>query len=222
MSLDDLLPLLLVAFFVVNAFLRGGRSRRRRGGQQPGSGAPPSSPSSGTGSTGSAPSDSGDPSRPDDLASRLEEARRRVQQARGQGGQQASSTQPSATPQPATSSSTYAPGPASRGGAPASGTSGPATFLGREGATPVASGRGGPIQAGGFLGREGPPPRRTKRQDAAVVRKRAREERSARLPAAGIDLDPDDIVRGVVWREILGPPVAARRWRRPASRRPSR
>lgn len=266
MSLDDLLPLLLVAFFVVNAFLRGGRSRRSGRGRSK-TGAPPSAPARGTGRSGEAadagpaspskPGSTATPSSPasssppssasetgragrslqDDLSARLDEARRRVRQARGEGASQTSSqagssqagssqspspqspplSRASGSPQAAQASqstrpASYAPGPAARGGTPASSSSGPAPPLGRERNAPPT----------GFLGREGPQQRRPQRPAAPVARTRRPSEASARLPAAvGIDLDPDDIVRGMVWSEILSPPVAARRWRRHASRRPS-
>jgi hypothetical protein len=222
-SLDDLLPLLLVAFFIVNAFLRGGRRQRSRG-----QGAPPARPPRGRGQASSGGPQAGDaaPSTStnveDVLAKRLEEARRRVR-ASTEGGAKGAGTESSTAASPASSpprSSTSASAPAAAPSAPARSTpSAPLpAFLGREGTAPK---RDGQPPASGFLGREGPPPS-TRRPSGREARTRTTEERSARLPAAvGIAIDPDDVVRGVIWSEVLGPPLAARPRRRTVSRRRS-
>jgi hypothetical protein len=230
-SLDDLLPLLLVAFFIVNAFLRGGRGRRSRG-----QGAPPARPPRGRGqaSTGSsAPADApASEARDveDVLAKRLEEARRRVQASTRSGSQdgasgpsRTTSPQSATTPSTPSRSATAAPQASAGPAAPTSARTAPSAplpaFLGREGISPRSDDRNAPPP--GFLGREGAPSvaRRPPPRDA---RTRAARERSARLPATvGFGIDPDDVVRGIIWSEVLGPPLSARRRRRTVSRRRS-
>ena len=103
MSFDDLLPILLVAFFVVNAFLRGGRRGRGRGGRpgRPGRGRPQTGPTP----AGTGPADAEPASLEDELARRLEEARRRVREAQGRApGETSGGSQAGRTPEPATSS----------------------------------------------------------------------------------------------------------------------
>lgn len=238
MSLDDLLPILFVAFFVVNAFLRGGRrSRRSKGkgqqgkGQSTRAGTPGSSPSPGGGqaSTTSTPEAPPERSFSDDLAKRLEEARRRVQQAgRGDASSSTASSTASSSTSSASAADTSIGGSGSRsisgvGSSPAPPPSRPPpSFLGREGRAsnePEPTSQSG---QGGFLGREGPRPRRAPKR-ALVATTPTSKDDSATLRAAGtIGFEPNDLVRGVIWSEVLGPPIAARTWRRPASRRPSR
>jgi hypothetical protein len=226
-SLDDLLPLLLVAFFIVNAFLRGGRGRRSRGSGTPrGRGAAPAPPAAGDASTSEA-TNAGD-----ELAKRLEEARRRVRASTESGSQGGSRAPAGSSPAPSGPAASpprpAAPTPQSSAGRPAASSPAPRqsapaplpAFLGREG---TAAPRSDAARAAtpGFLGREGSSPvvRRTPAPDA---RTRPTGDRSARLPAAvGIGIDPDDVVRGVIWSEVLGPPLSARPRRRTVSRRRS-
>ena len=230
MSLDDLLPILLVAAFVLNAVLRRRRSSGQgRGTPRKGAGTPgradttsttaSSTSSSTTASTSSAgPSSSAPSSSADDLAGRLEEARRRVQQASG--GQQG----------PGRQSAGQAAGRQGAGGRGIgqTGTSRPSAppqgFLGREGTPPRTPAPAAP-QPAGFLGREGTPAAKVmKRAPRSDAGRRTGRSGSATLPdALGlVGLEPDDVVRGLVWSEVLGRPASARLRRRKVSPRRSR
>lgn len=225
MSLNDLLPLLFVAAFVVNAIVRGRRAQRRREvtrerepapGREasprpeprtdPGAEDRPRRAEAGEdgGADGGANGSAGD-----DLQSRIEEARRRVREAMGDttGGEPAGGGHAEATrPQTPT---TGRPG----------GTSAPAAggFLGREG-TDVS--RAEPAAPGPTLGRQGPPSRDTasaKPSEPRIpkVARRRHPSRSAKLRAAkGLGTDRDDIVRGFVWSVVFEDPVANRMRRR--------
>ena len=233
MSLDDLLPILLVAAFVLNAVLRRRRSSGQgRGTPRKGAGTPDSGETTSTtaSSTSASTSTSGpSSSSSDDLAGRLEEARRRVQQASGTGQQSAG--QQRAGQQGAGQQGSAQQGSAQRGaGARGIGQTGsgrpsgpPPGFLGREG-TPRPPTPSAPPPAG-FLGREGAPDSRvTKRSPRGDVGRRTRRSGSATLPDAFglVGLGPDDVVRGLVWSEVLGKPASARLRRRKVSQRRSR
>lgn len=224
MSLDDLLPLLLVAAFVLNAVLRRrrssgqGRGTPRKGAGTPGKSGRPASASTSTSASTSAsgPSSAPSSSSADELAGRLEEARRRVQQASGAGQQ--SADQQSAGQQSAGRQVAGQTG-AGRGSAP---TPSPG-FLGREG-TPRTHSPAAPPPAG-FLGREGAPAARVmKRSPRSDVGRRTGRSGSATLPdALGlVGVGPDDVVRGLVWSVVLGRPASARLRRRKVSPRRSR
>ncbi len=232
MSLDDLLPLLLVAAFVLNAVLRRRRSSgqgrgtpRKRAGTPEGSEKPastsPSAPSSTSASTSaSSTSSAPSPSSADDLAGRLEEARRRVRQASGAGQQ--GPGQPSVGQQTAGQQTASRPSAGSTGAGRASAPP-PPGFLGREGMPRPPSPT--PPPPAGFLGREGAPAARvTKRRPQGDVGRRTGRPGSATLPdALGlVGLRPDDVVRGLVWSEVLGRPAGARLRRRKVSPRRSR
>jgi len=234
-SLDDLLPILLVAAFVLNAVLRRrrssgqGRGTPRKGAGTPGRGDTTSTTASST-STSASTSTSGPPSSSaDDLAGRLEEARRRVRQASGAGQQSAGQQragQQGAGQQGAGQQGSGQQGAGARG-IGQTGSSRPSVpppgFLGREG-TPRPPTPSAPPPAG-FLGREGAPDSRvTKRSPRGDVGRRTRRSGSATLPdALGlVGLGPDDVVRGLVWSEVLGKPASARLRRRKVSQRRSR
>ena len=235
MSLDDLLPILLVAAFVLNAVLRRRRSSGQgRGTPRKGAGTPgradttsttaSSTSSSTTASTSSAgPSSSAPSSSADDLAGRLEEARRRVQQASG--GQQGPGRQSAG--QQGAGQAAGRQGAGGRG-IGQTGTSRPSAppqgFLGREGTPPRTPAPAAP-QPAGFLGREGTPAAKVmKRAPRSDAGRRTGRSGSATLPdALGlVGLEPDDVVRGLVWSEVLGRPASARLRRRKVSPRRSR
>lgn len=237
MSLDDLLPLLLVAAFVINAVLRGRRASQRgrrappqrRGPPAPGratgdaaGGAPEAARPSAIG-----PSTEGRPAQ-DEMTRRLDEARRRVREAAGSASPRTEADAGSARPAAASGPG----GGASGAGRPPPPTVAPATaptvspatppagFLGREGVAPSPSRT---AAADGFLGREGMPraPRTAPRRHGEAGR-RPLVAASARLPAASVlGTEPEDVVRGVVWSVVLGEPVATRLRRRKVSQRRS-
>lgn len=247
MSIDDLITLLLVILFVVVPLLRGvlgrlsgaGRSeaegdeqgparpadtrpgRRQMGGERADTGGA----SAGGDARGSGPEPASE------LQRRIEEARRRVREAQ-EGAGRAERREPEASRAPSAGpAAEEGRRAASAGGGgrqapqapqPPSGPRSPAPsggFLGREGTAISTAGT-----AGGFLGREGISP------SASVVRKsapvpslrRTRGRKGARLSRDRVvSLAGDDIVRGIVWHQILSEPKSAR-WRRrrkPSARR---
>ncbi len=239
MSLDDLLPLIFVAWFLVSLVQRGQRNARRRGRAAPQRDVPAPAPRS-------AEASQGDTTRPDgegasgnmldELERRILDAQRRVADATGgssgratdetargdasRGGTrgaaptaQASTSTPAASTLPSGSPTLLRPPRPAPPTPPTPSAPGNQGFLGREGSTTAA--QAAASGAGSFLGREGVPPRAPQaarpRQTAA---KAAREDEPAFLPLRG-----SDVVRGLVWSTVLGEPVARRSLRRPSSRR---
>lgn len=250
MSLNDLLPLLFVAAFVVNAIVRGRQAQKRREasrkrGERPGTpsargqgpggrqarevradtaprGDPPGA--GGAGRPAQVGRDASDAdSQGDDLMRRIEEARRRVREAMGEGGSEA-------TREPA-SARRDAPAPGGPpagglGGGPSPPTPSPGTlghgsmFTGPRRAPEV------PASVPTFLGREGvrepSGPIGDVAPDAPRVARLGKPAGSARLRAAhGLGSNRDDIVRGFVWSVVLQEPVAVRMRRRSVSPRRS-
>lgn len=232
MSIADLLPLLFVAAFVVNAVIRGRQAQRSREASRERRANRPTArsetdrpdasgagPSQGrvTGGTGSEGTEGGD-SAGDDLMRRIEEARRRVREAMGEGEEA-----PRGGPERAGGAPSA---PTVSGGGPTSNTAGGMSagsmFTGPR-TTPGAP--AAPVPD--FLGREGEPvgteePPRVARRAAPTVTRRAGPPGSARLRAAkGLGADRDDIVRGFVWSVVFQEPVAISMRRRTVSPRRS-
>ena len=195
--LDDLLPFLIAVFVVVNfvrGFLQNGSRRGSPRSKRGAPAAPQQSSRTGADTADTTPA-AGRPM--DELEKRLQEAARRVQQA-----QQGGSGQPNAAPVAATDDT--------RGVAPQTQAQPPATPVG---------------PPPGFLGREGVPPAKpaTAKTKRPPVRQR-RETPPRRDPAvlAALNASADDLVRGIVWSEVLSGPKAAPHLRRSASIRRSR
>lgn len=196
--LDDFLPFLIVIFVAVN-FIRGFLQNRSRGqGPQPQptrrTKPKPSEPTTAAAGT-DAPVDSGG-SPFDDLERRLQEATRRVQDA-----------QRRPTPPPDT-----APSPA-----PATG---PATFE----PSVVSASPKPPSTPAGFLGREGvrQSPTKPARVQRVSTRKADQPGQAAKVVFSAANASANDLVRGIVWSEVLSGPKAAPHLRRSASIRRSR
>lgn len=209
MSLDDLITLVLIALFVgfplLQRFLRSG-SGPQQPGDKTGTNRPDRDAGAETRSGGPADVEqargegSGGPTSArtseasdgaSELERRIEEARKRVQQAR-QGK--------SASARPA-------------GAAPPSQAEASSRPLIREReaqrATPQA----------GFLGREGTPRKAPKKAPPMQVSKRKRAGTASKISKGRVvSLEPDDIFRGIVWHQILSEPVSARKRRRKSSR----
>lgn len=235
MSIDDLLPLIFVAWFLVSLVQRGQRNARRRGRNAP----PPSAPEGTPRETAGDASPSLDADTPrgggsmlDELERRILEAQRRVAEASGDapanaptgtaGGEGAEprpsavgsttvATTPSQAPARPTALPTGAP-TVLQSPRPAVGGAGQG-FLGREGLPPSRSAASRP--PAGFLGREGSsgPPSRRAEVPSKVVRP------ATKAAPALFPLQESDVVRGVVWSTVLGEPAARRFRRRQPSRR---
>ncbi|MDZ7800721.1 MAG: hypothetical protein U5K81_08015 [Trueperaceae bacterium] len=229
MSLNDLLPLLLLAAFVLNIVVRARRQRQRGGSEPTRPGRPTSRPgerpaprpeagpdpahgSAERTAGGSASTAQGD--RPTNV---LEEARRRVREAMAE----ESGDAPPARRAPSAEAS-----PGGRQAAPVSGRQGqqrpsgaagpspqrphaapPQGFLGREGQSGSAPGQ----QRSQEPGRETIASRMKGESTVPVVERRGARKGSARLRAAeGLGRDRRDVVRGFVWSLVLGEPSSRR------------
>ncbi len=239
MSLDDLLPLIFLAIFVLNVLLRG---RRGGAGRRPSRRAPNAPRPTQETPTQEAPPQGAEtapaPPADDPLARRLEEARRRVRQATGGGDAPTTPTSagPTSAPSPAPSA---APSPQARtpgstpasttptptpGAPPSLGTPGRGPGVPPGGPTPPTSGPRRPTPtptSGASLGREGVPASRTaRRRPPPSAWGVPPATRSALADAARVRPTREDVARGIVWNVVLGEPASRRLRRRPASRRP--
>jgi hypothetical protein len=196
--LDDFLPFLIVIFVVVN-FVRGFLQNRSRGPQpQPArrTRPKPSEPSTATTRT-DAPATPAESQSPfDELERRIQEATRRVQDAQGRPSQTPDSPPP---PPPATGPATVKP------------------------PTPPATPQPAPKPTG-FLGREGVPQTKPKPPQVRSLptRRVAQSDRPAKVVFSAANASANDLVRGIVWSEVLSGPKAAPHLRRSASTQRSR
>lgn len=201
MSLNDLITLALIALFVgfplVQRFLRQGS-----GPQQPGEGTGERPPEAGTGreagdgsgtrrsATETASADRSAPAQTTEAPDGASELERRLQEARKrvqQARQSGGAGRPSAA------------GPSR----PAVDTSSRPLVKPRESESP------------GFLGREGVTKSPRKTAPPLQVSKRISGKRASKMSKGRVvSLKPDDIFRGIVWHQILGEPVSARKRRR--------
>lgn len=237
MSFDALLTLVFILLFVVGPLVqrmsKGGR--QQQGGDRP---APPRAPEAPRRQWTEQQSPEGEAdARPDSpLAERLEEARRRVQDAMGEDRRGRARTREESR------TGTYGPGDYGDGGKLADGRDRPALDW-QQTASQARSGAAGSQQPDldwqkvvmpeeSFMGgRQRERPERVEPADdvPTVTRGRVRSERldrdgeTARLSLGRrIALEPRGVLHGLMWHEILSEPVSKRGTRRQTSRLRSR
>jgi hypothetical protein len=207
MSFDDLIGLLIFLLFVgvplFNRIRRGSRNRPQQNPAQPRTPGRRAAPRTATDD----PTPTAQAFDPDDpIGRRLEEARRRVEAARGSAPQQAA-TPPSGTASGSASATrapqapTQAPPPPQQASGPAPPLLPPTVYVDLP--EPTTTFDRTAVSASEPLKVER---RKRRNRSTGSVTSSSRMQ-----PDELMRLDPDDIVRGILWHQILSEPVALRR-----------